>query len=689
MVKLSPSGQVLYSTYLGGSGADAGLGIAVDAKGNAYVLGTTQSTNFPTTGGAYQSSAPVQRPNTYTPSAFVTKLSADGSSLVYSTYVKGVQNLDTDVPGFVFATPVSPRAIALDAQGNVYFGGSADATAFPATAGAYSNSGGPFVAKLNAAGSALVFNTYLGGSGFESTRGIALDATGSIYAVGSTATVTFATTPGALHSAISSRQSGAFVVKLDPAGSHAIYSALVGGSNSTLGNAVAVDASGNAYIGGQTHAADFPLAASISPVIGGASDGFVTKLDAAGAHVLFSTFLGGSGEDNVFNVALDAGGAIYISGTTYSIDFPASGNALPKRFAGSRCLYPNPTVPFGTPRIAAACGDTFVTRITGAAADYSTYLSGSDADTGEALALAVNGSIWVAGDTSSSDFPTAGGFLADRRVPGTCVEAGSPSASQSYACQDGFISRIDFGAIPVSALKILNTASLIEAPIGPAEVVTLFGDGIGPSAQESFLVGADGRVPTTLSGMQVLFNGAPAPLLMVSASQITAIVPNAVSGSAHAKVSVVRQGQEVAAATVAVNSAAPALLTGDPSGSGQAAVVNADGTINSPSNPAARGSMISLYAVGIGATSDGDGAVATVAKNGSGVQVVIGNGPLVQANVVYAGPSPGLISAATQINVQLPLAQVGIQQVSGDRVPIYILDAGLTSQAGMTVAIAQ
>jgi uncharacterized protein (TIGR03437 family) len=155
-----------------------------------------------------------------------------------------------------------------------------------------------------------------------------------------------------------------------------------------------------------------------------------------------------------------------------------------------------------------------------------------------------------------------------------------------------------------------------------------------------------------------------------------------VAGKAHTVLGVQQQGRltPAIALTVPVNATAPAILTQAPSGIGQAAAVNLDGTINSITNPAIAGSIVSLYVTGAGATTDGDGAVATSARSGTAVQVVAGN-PYQNAAVLYAGPSPGTISAVTQINLQLPAG------ITGDQVPIYFLAGGLSSQSGVTIAV--
>ena len=450
---------------------------------------------------------------------------------------------------------------------------------------------------------------------------------------------------------------------------------------------------GSAYIAGFTTATNFPTAqVAAQPQLAGNTDGFLAKVDTTGSQLVYSTYLGGSGNEQIYGLAVDSALRAYVVGETLSVDFPvtaaqsqhfpATAGALPERFAGAPCLVSSAT-PFGTPMFPVDCGDGFVTQFDREGnLSYSTYLSGSNTDSVNAIATSGT-NVWLAGATRSSDFPTAGTAASDNRAPAVCVEAASPSSSQSYPCDDGFVANLAFGA-PSSTppLRVVNFGSLIDQPIAPAGVVTIFGDSIGPSAITPPQLGSDGKLATVLGGWQVLFDGVAAPLILAAPGQITAIAPNEVAGKAHTVIGVQQQGDitPAFAAIVPVNATAPAILTQDPSGIGQAAAVNLDGNANSITSPAKAGSVISLYVTGAGATADGDGAIATSARPGTEVQVVAGN-PYQAADVLYAGPSPGTISAVTQINVRLPAG------VTGDHVPIYFLAGGLSSQSGVTIAV--
>ncbi len=241
-----------YSTYLGGSGSDRGNDIAVDSAGNAYVTGDTNSTNFP-------KANPIQAAFGGGGSdAFVTKLNATASALVYSTYLGG----SGDDRG---------HGIALDSSGRAYLTGITSSPDFPTASPIQAAFGGgssdAFVTKLNATGSALVFSTYLGGSGTDQGNGIAVGSSGEAYVTGITFSSNFPTTPGSFQTAFGG-VADAFVTKLNAAGSALVYSTYLGGSDTDQGNSVAVDSSDNTYVTGKTNSTNFPTTpGALQPVV--------------------------------------------------------------------------------------------------------------------------------------------------------------------------------------------------------------------------------------------------------------------------------------------------------------------------------------------------------------------------------------------------------------------------------------
>jgi uncharacterized repeat protein (TIGR01451 family) len=266
VTKLSAGGaSQVYSTYLGGSIDDRGLGIAVDGSGNAYVTGQAASSDFPTANA-------IQPVNAFA-DAFITKLNTNGSALVYSTFLGGADGNDVG------------RAIAVDASGNAYVTGSTNSQSFPVV-NAFQPAapnlfiGDAFVAKVNAAGSALVYSTYLGGDGVDDGAGIAVDSSGSAYITGTTNSSDFPTL-APLQAGLNGFQSDAFIAKFAPNGSSLIYSTYLGGANSDSANGIAVDSSQNVYVAGDTSSTDFPTRNPLQPVIGGSFDAFVAKLRPA------------------------------------------------------------------------------------------------------------------------------------------------------------------------------------------------------------------------------------------------------------------------------------------------------------------------------------------------------------------------------------------------------------------------
>lgn len=369
---------IQFSTYVGGSEDDTSSCITVDSNGSAYITGTTNSVNFPTTAGAFQTVFSRIYPSTVI--GFVTKLSADGSSIVYSTYLGG-------------STGDEAVSIAVDSQGNAYVTGVAVSTDFPTTAGALqtvSNGNSlAFITKLNANGSSLIYSTYIGGDGDAIGIGIAIDSIGYAYITGYTDSNKFPTTPGAFQRAKSPTARTAYVLKLSTNGTSLIYSTFIGGSDADLGYYIALDRFGNAYITGVISSPDFPITPGAAQVkIGGFWDAFVTKLNADGTGLIYSTYIGGTSKDEAGGIAVDSSGNAYIIGTTNSPDFPTTVGVI------------QPVYSAGT--------DAFVTKVSadGSSFVYSTYLGGISDETGNGIAVDIGGNAFVTGSTRSTEFPT-------------------------------------------------------------------------------------------------------------------------------------------------------------------------------------------------------------------------------------------------------------------------------------------
>jgi hypothetical protein len=323
VTELNPSGSaIVYSTYLGGSGYDSAMGIAVDSSGDAYVTGVTFSTNFPTMNPLQPAFGGGSR------DAFVAQLNPSGSALVYSTYLGG----SSDDVG---------SGIAVDSSGDAYVAGNTASANFPITNGAFQPTFGgvidAFVAKLNSTGSALGYSTYLGGSIYDYGVGIAVDNSGDAYVTGTTCSTNFPTTAGAFQPTYGGGacQSGdAFVAQLNPAGSALVYSTYLGGSSPDVGFGIAVDSSGNAYVTGFTYSTNFPTMLPLQPANAGSSDAFLTKLNPSGSALVYSTYLGGSVDEGGLGIAVDSSGNAYLAGYTDSTNFPITNGAFQPTFGG-------------------------------------------------------------------------------------------------------------------------------------------------------------------------------------------------------------------------------------------------------------------------------------------------------------------------------------------------------------------
>ena len=375
---------IQFTTFLGGASHEIGAGIVVDASGNAYITGTTQSPDFPTTAGAFDRTGAAQN----FAEAFITKLNATGTALIYSTFIGG-SNMEFG------------RRIAIDASGSAYITGQTKSSNFPVTGNAFSralhipancprcatdNTDG-FVTKLNAAGNALVYSTYLGGTEYDSPRGIAVDPGGNAYIAGETLSADFPTTTGAFSRTYRGNYD-IFVTKLNATGSALGYSTFVGGTQVDNGERVAVDASGSAYVMGFSSSLDFPTTAgAFDTTNNGGFDVTLTKLNASGSALVYSTYLGGQGSDSGGGLTVNDAGEAYVAGGTGSLDYPTTAGALH-------------TTPDGS--------DNFVTKVNaaGSALVYSAVFGGTASEGANGVALDTSGNTWIAGITSSTDYPT-------------------------------------------------------------------------------------------------------------------------------------------------------------------------------------------------------------------------------------------------------------------------------------------
>jgi pimeloyl-ACP methyl ester carboxylesterase len=411
--KLNSSGTaLLYSTYLGGSAiantehgqGDYGHAIAIDTQGNAYVTGWTYSSNFPVTSNAFQITNKAVANSEAT--GFISKLNSNGTVLIYSTFLGG-------------STLDEPISIALDSQNNVFTTGFTFSTDYPTTVGALqttNNSGSrgqwnTFVSKLNSNGSGLVYSTYLGGSGeYGSTVDgnyagpyVAVDGSDDAFVESFAQSSDFPVTTGAYQTANKAFANGGSNItlsKLNPAGTGLVYSTYIGGSSNPgdFSEGLVLDSSGNVYVTGYTYSHDFPVISGAfqstnKGAASGNDTGFVAKVNPSGTGLVYSTYLGGSGGDDAYSVALDNSLDLYVAGTSASADFPVTANSYQSTLKASSDAYVVELNPSGSSEL------------------YGTYFGGSGNDGVYQVALDPLGNVYLAGYTGSSDFPvTPGAF---------------------------------------------------------------------------------------------------------------------------------------------------------------------------------------------------------------------------------------------------------------------------------------
>jgi uncharacterized protein (TIGR03437 family) len=593
--KFDPAGRLVFATYLGGSRDDGATGVAVDPAGNAYIAGYTFSPDFPVTEN--------RLPGGVTGGAFVTKLNPAGTAAHYSTRVPGAGGAS---------------AIAVDGAGQAYIAGSTTSPDLPVTPGAFQavhrggeGEGDGFLCKLNARGDGLLHATYLGGSGYERVTAMTIDRGGNAYVAGLTSSRDFPFTPGAVDTLPPNKEFGwdAFVAKVNLHGSALVYAARPTGSCQDQPNAVAVDASGRAFITGTTCSQDYPTTEGAlqrqTGFIG--SQAFVAALSPDGQSIVYATYLGGDPGVGA-SVAVDSFGRAVVTGSTSDWRFPTTPGAP------SRCNANDETnrVDRG-----------FVARLDqrGSALLYATYLNSFS---GDAAVLAEDRDrIFVSGSDQAG-----GGLIAELDL----------------------ISRPGFFLDCVASL-----ASGFSGLVAPGELVTVYGSGIGPDRPVAARPDASGRIPPELAGRRVLFDGIPAPILFTQADRMMAVVPFAIASRTAASIVVEHAGEQTNALTLPVREAVPGIF--QTAWTDRAAVLNEDGKVNSPENPATRGSVISLFATGAGLMdpSVADGTLA-VEPPWPAVKLPVTayffGSP---GEVLYAGSAPGMVAGIVQVNVRVPL----------------------------------
>ena len=381
LIKFSPqSNTIAYYVFLGGDQDDIVNSLAIDSTGAAYLAGSTRSTNFPVSNGFQMSPGSAAFPD-----AFVAKIAPDGKSIAYSTYLGGSGSDEA-------------FAIAVDATGAAYVGGGTGSRNFPVQAGALqpafggsilNQSATGFLAVINPAGNKIAYATLLGGSRQEQVRAIALDTAGNVYAGGNTSSLDFPIRGGGVQSALPGLVSG-FVAKVAPDLSQMFYSTYIGGRSTTSVNALVVDPQGSAIAAGYTSSTDFPVKLAPQDRYGGGDrDAFVARLTPQGNDYAFATYLGGSDVETINDLTLEANGMLTVVGATASADFPQR-NGL-QAFQGKA---PNQ--------------DAFAAKFLNNSLIFSTLIGGTGDDQAFGVQADSTGATFIAGVTSSTDFPVKG-----------------------------------------------------------------------------------------------------------------------------------------------------------------------------------------------------------------------------------------------------------------------------------------
>ena len=568
------------------------------------------------------------------------------------------------------AKQVQAVRVASDSAGNRYVAGTVFFNSGYELAGVDADI---FLTKIAPDGN-VVYTLYFGGDGSDELRGMAVDQAGRVYLAGATSSANFPAV-NALQPRLGGGQDG-FLCRLTPSGGFD-YSTFLGGSRSDSASAVAVDASGNAYVTGETASIDFPVTRGAFQTTCQcdyfSSDIFVARLDAAGSALVFSTYLGGRGpgivllEESLGAMALDREGHVLLTGAAWSLGSGASG-------------VPFPTTPGAfQPRLDYSGRVPFVTKLDrgGGRLLFSTFLSGKGTGAGVGIAVDDAGTVCVTGTTSAADFPLrpgafsrGGSFYAQLDRTGstllfsTLLPNGFAGADLAYGPSGrahllgpaGYLSQIETAAPALPPLLgVANAAAAtVTGRIVAGELVSLFGTSIGPDSPQWLRLDPDGTVATELGGVDVRFNSRPAPLTYAQLDQINAVVPMLV-GFGEVLVEVRRAGRVTASLRLSPALADPQIF---PNGS-YAAALNEDGTVNGPGSPARVGSVVAVFATGLGwlnpLPADGQTVFAELPRAALPVRVVTGDGR--HLPVLWAGQAPGLVAGVAQVNFRLELSE--------------------------------
>ena len=600
VLKTDSDGATLASMDFGGSSRDTIAGAAVDVAGNLVVVGSTSSADFPLVSPLISA--------TSLEAGFVTKIDSQLHNILFSTKLGGTQQ------AMPYGIGTTADALTLDSAGNIYITGATFNTDFPITPGAFQSGPPPsnafgtaqyaYLTEISADGKKILFSTYFGDgdvvcSGgsrcvgqFGSTRAtaVALDEAGNAVVSGATTADKLPVTPGvyAQQCGCNFQREAGFLTKLAAGGAKLIWSTYLPNVGMDLESfsiaAISLDNSGDVFITGLAGDSLPTTPGSIQPVMrqgGPPFDGFVSKLDPAAQRFLDSTYFG-DGTTDVAGLVMDAQGTVWITGYSSPPSLPA---------------------PPGTPLL----GGTYIAALS---PDLSTVKSLITAPFGAAgQAITLNG--------------------------GAPAVLGSSNSLLLVESSQG-----------PSLVGIANSADsiVVSNTVAPDELISLYGIDIGPGSPLGAQV-VNGVVTSSLGGVQVLFDGVPAPLLYAGPTQINAIVPSEVFGRDTTNITVLTPTGALTGPTMLVRPSQPGVFP---------VAINQDGSVNSASDhPAPLGSLVTIWATGAGRTALPDGAIAAGASGAPPlpVSVLLNNQSL---EVEYAGDAPGMVAGVFQVNFRLP-----------------------------------
>ncbi len=532
VAKLSPEGRPIWATYLGGSGNDSGVDIAVDSEGAVYILGSTGSVDFPVKNSFFPALGGEA-------DCFLVKLNNEGNQILYASVFGG-------------SAVESPRALATDSLNNVWLTGVSQSTDFPLLHPLQSQSRGrdeAFLIKISR-NHEPIFSTYLGGNGDDRpTNALACDAKGDVYLAGATNSSDFPITAGVVQPN-KRDEFDAFITKIKTDGTSLLYSTYLGGRSSDGVSSLALNTEGEAYVTGGTLSTDFPVTSgAFQPAYAGGAalggDAFVTRLDAQGQTLRFSTYLGGAGPDQPNSIAVDLSGYAYVAGRTSHVGLVTA----------------PPTFPLVSPLLAAYGGgfsDGFLTCVNpaGTALVFSTFLGGRDSDTADAVAVDLKHNVYVTGGTASDNFPITNPV--------------QPSLAGSLF--DAFALKIQ-NELVATSLVSASAASYSREGVASESIVASFGMGLAPMTQ----VASTLPLPVSLAGSHAVITDSigksfAADLFYVSSGQVNFHVPAGVANGL-ATVSLFSADNKLARGNVSITSLAPGLFAANANGQGVAAAV--------------------------------------------------------------------------------------------------------------------